>query len=98
MTTMPLTVSRLAEQLHMPVEGLVQRSLRAYLLQQIRATQMDIADFQDRYRVNTSAALRHTIELGQIYSHPAWEDAIEWETLENHLAHLETLLPEAEDV
>jgi antitoxin component of RelBE/YafQ-DinJ toxin-antitoxin module len=98
MDAIPITVSRVAKELSLPVDGLMQRSLRAYLTQEIRAVQMDMSDFQDRYGVAKATELRERIEQGKIYSHPAWEDVIEWETLEAHLAHLRELLPEVRDV
>ena len=50
--------------------------------------QLDIADLQDRYSVSTSAELVARIEQGQIYSHPAWEESIEWENLEAYIDRL----------
>jgi hypothetical protein len=91
----PETVTHVAQELQLPVEGLMERSVRAFLLQEMRAAQLDIGDFQDRYGVKSTAELRARIERGKIYSHPAWEDAIEWEQLEAHLTNLERLLAEA---
>jgi hypothetical protein len=88
----PTEVERIARALNMPVEGLMERSLQAFLRQEVRAVQMDIADFQDRYGVARSGELRSQIEQGTIHSHPAWEDTIEWEKLEGHLERLEKML------
>src|SRR3990172_9121657 len=88
----PTEVERAARELNMPLDGLMQRSLQAFLRQEIRAVQMDVADFQDRYGVTTAKKLRTKIENGNVYSHPAWEDAIEWEKLEDHLNRLERIL------
>ena len=98
MLAIPQTVTHVASRLHVPVEGLIERSLQAYLRQELRATQLDIADFQDRYNVMDSTALQAHIEQGKIYSHPAWEDSIEWEHLETYLAHLKRLLEEMPNV
>jgi hypothetical protein len=94
MEGIPATITYMAQELNLPVEGLMQRSVRAFLLQEMRATQLDISDFQDRYSVTNAAELRACIERGEIYSHPAWEDAIEWEHLETHISHMERLLAE----
>jgi len=88
MLAIPQTVTHVASRLHLPVEGLIERSLQAYLRQEVRATQLDIAGFEDRYNVMGSIALQAHIKQGKIYSHPAWENSIEWEHLETHLAHL----------
>lgn len=90
--SIPAEVERVAKELNLPPEGLMQRSLQAFLRQEVRAVQMDIADLQDRYGVTTSKKLRTRIENGKVYSHPAWEDAIEWEKLESHLNRLERML------
>jgi len=88
----PKEVERVARELNMPLDGLMQRSLQAFLRQEVRAVQMDIADFQDRYGVSAAGELRAQIDQGKVYSHPAWEDAIEWERLEDHLKRLERML------
>jgi hypothetical protein len=90
--SVPMEVERVARELNMPLDGLMQRSLRAFLRQEGRAVQMDIADFQDRYGAATAGELRAQIEQGKVYSHPAWEDAMEWERLEDHLKRLESML------
>ncbi len=91
----PSEVKRVARELNIPLDGLMKRSLQAFLRQEIRAVQMDIADFQDRYGVVSAGELRTRIEQGKVYSHPAWEDAIEWERLEDHLERIEKILGES---
>lgn len=88
----PTEIEQVASELRLPVDGLMQRSVRAFLLQEQRAVQMDIADFRDRYNVADVAELRRQIEQGETYSHPAWEDSIEWEQLETYRNQLEQLL------
>ena len=90
--SVPVEVERVARELNLSVDGLLQRSLQAFLRQEIRMVQMDIADFQDRYGVGATGELRAQIEQGKVHSHPAWEDAIEWEKLEGRLERIETML------
>jgi hypothetical protein len=90
--SVPVEVERVARELNMSLDGLMQRSLQAFLRQEVRAAQMDVADFQDRYGVATAGELRAQIERGKVHSHPAWEDSIEWERLENHLKRIENML------
>ena len=85
---MTLALDQVAQTLHLSPEKLWRESLRAYLLRQKRVLQIDIADLQDRYGVASATELAQRIERGDVYSHPAWEDLIEWENL---LAHLEQL-------
>lgn len=89
---MAVSVNTIAQQLHLSPEELMQRSLVSFLEREKRTVQMDIADLQDRYGTRSSAALHSRIERGEIYSHPAWEEAIEWEQLEAYLDHLQSLL------
>ena len=93
--TIPIEIERVAKALNLPLERLMQRSVKAFIRQEMRATQMDIADFQDRYSVTSANELRVQIEQGAVHSHPAWEDSIEWEHLESHLENLEGVLSEA---
>ena len=84
-------IEQTAATLQMAPEDLWRQSLRAYILREKRSVQLDIADIQDRYGVSTVNELAQRIEVGAIYSHPAWEDMIEWENLLAHLQRLEGL-------
>jgi len=85
---MTIAIEKLAKALDLSPEELHRRSLKAFLEREIRTAQLDIADLQDRYGVSTSADLVAKIEQGQIYSHPAWEESIEWENLEVYIDRL----------
>ncbi len=82
-------VEKLAEDLNLSPPELLRRSLAAFLERERRAVELDIADLQDRYSVRTAAELAARIQRGEIYSHPAWEDLIEWQRLEEHLQRVE---------
>lgn len=88
---MTIAIEKLAQALDLSPEELHRRSLRAFLEREIRTAQLDVADLQDRYVVSTSAELVAKIEQGQIYSHPAWEESIEWENLEAYIGRLTQL-------
>lgn len=79
---MAIAVDRLAEDLNLSPNDLLERSIDAFLERELRLVQMDIADLQDRYGVPTSAELARKIEIGEIHSHPAWEALLEWQNLE----------------
>ena len=89
---MAVSVNTIARQLELSPEDLLKRCLLSFLEREKRAAQMDIGDLQDRYGARSAADLRAKIERGEVYSHPAWEEAIEWEQLETHLHRLEMLL------
>jgi predicted transcriptional regulator len=85
---MAVAVDQLARDLNLSPSDLLRRSIAAFLERERRAAQMDIADLQDRYGVRTSAELAAKIEQGEVYSHPAWEELIEWQNLEAYLERL----------
>lgn len=88
---MTLALDQVAQVLQLSPEQLWRESLRAYLLRQKRVLQIDIADLQDRYGVASATELAQRIEQREIYSHPAWEDLIEWENLLAQVARLSKL-------
>lgn len=84
-----------AQELNIAPESLWQESLGAYLARELRLTDLDIADLQDRYGVISPEELKAKIDSGDIYSHPAWEEMIEWENLaayRGRLTQLQALL------
>jgi hypothetical protein len=86
---MAVAMETIAQGLHLSSAELMQRGLSAYLEHEMCAIQLDIDDLRDRYRVNTAAELHAQIQAGAIYSHPAWEEYIEWQTLEAQLVRLQ---------
>lgn len=84
-------LEEVAHELNIPPENLWQESLRAYVARELRLVELDIADIQDRYDVLTPEQLEASIKSGDIYSHPAWEELIEWENLLAHRKRLRSL-------
>ncbi len=91
---MTVAVEQVAQILDLSPDELYRRSLAAFLEREMRLVQLDIADLQDRYGVSTRSELVAKIERGEIYSHPAWEDSIEWENLEAYARRLAQLQSE----
>ncbi len=91
---MVMALEQVAETLQVSPEDLWRQSLDAYILREKRLVQLDIADVQDRYGVSSATELKRKIESGVIYSHPAWEDLIEWENLLAHIQRLDSLRPQ----
>ena len=85
---MAVAVKQIAKELTVSPEKLQRLSLQAFIERERRLTNLDIADLQDRYGVQTAAELAIKIEQGEIYAHPAWEESIEWERLEAYLIRL----------
>jgi hypothetical protein len=85
---MAIVMEQLAQDLNLSPADLLQRSIAAFLEHERRMAQMDIADLQDRYGARTAAELAVKIERGEVYSHPAWEELIEWQNLEAYVERL----------
>jgi hypothetical protein len=85
---MTIAVEQIARELTVSPDELQRRSLSAYVEREQRLARLDIADLQDRYGVRTAAELASSIEQGTVASHPAWEELIEWERLEDYLVRL----------
>ncbi|MCP4422817.1 MAG: hypothetical protein GY805_39915 [Chloroflexi bacterium] len=80
-----------AQELNIAPDSLWQESLNAYLARELRLTELDISDLQDRYGVVSPEELKAKIDSGDIYSHPAWEELIEWENLAAYQMRLNQL-------
>ena len=85
---MTVAIAQIARELTMSRSELERRSLQAFIERERRLVNLDIADLQDRYGVRTARDLANRIEIKAVYSHPAWEEMIEWERLESHLQRL----------
>ena len=85
-------ISQISKALNVPPAVLVRNGLLSYVEREIRMTQEDIADFREKYHVTSRQSLLKKIKSKTIPSHPAWEDTIAWENLEEHLQTLEKTL------
>lgn len=85
---MTVAIEQIARELTLTPGELQRRSLEAFVERERRLAELDMADLQDRYGVATAAELARRIESGQVYSHPAWEEMIEWERLEAYVVRL----------
>ena len=85
---MTVAVKHIARELTISPRELERRSLEAFIERERRLAYLDIADLQDRYGVRTAHELAQRIETKAVYSHPAWEELIEWEHLEAYLERL----------
>jgi hypothetical protein len=88
---MAVDFEQVAQTFNLTPDELQRESLRAYITQQERLTEMDMADLRDRYRVTSPAELKSRIEGGAVRSHPAWEDMMELEHLTGYLHQLAEL-------
>lgn len=86
------TISQISKELNIPSRDLTKRSLIAFLEHELRLAEEDIANIRDKYLVSSKSELEEKIKNKKISSHPAWEDLIAWENLEDHIVSLKHLI------
>ena len=83
--------SSLTEKLGVPESELLYRGLLAFVQNEIRAAELEIANIRDRYGVFSKENLYESIKNGRVVEHPAWEDYIVWKNKAAHIAYLNQL-------
>ena len=89
---MGIAIEEITAKLNLPENKLISESLKAWIEKEIKLAEGDIADLRDRYDVPTKDELDKNIKAGKTHGHPAWEDLITWENLEEHIRWLKDLL------
>src|SRR3972149_593738 len=75
-------VERLSKVLGVPPDELVRKGLEAFLESQLRICYAEINETKTRHDVKSAAELEKKIQKGAVAEHPAWEDLIVLENLE----------------
>ncbi|MGD0203427.1 MAG: hypothetical protein ABSC20_05925 [Candidatus Bathyarchaeia archaeon] len=75
-------VERISKVLGVPPKELVKKGLEELLQAQLRACFAEIAEIKNRYDVKSASELEGKIAKGSVQEHPAWEDLILLENLE----------------
>jgi hypothetical protein len=75
-------VERVSKVLGVPPNELVRKGLEGLLEAQLRICFAEINEIKTRYEVKSVAELEKKIRKGAIAEHPAWEDLIVLENLE----------------
>ena len=86
-----IRVEDVARELNLQPPELLQRSLLAFIQHERRMAEWDMADLCERYAARSASELEQKIQARQVASHPAWEDMLEWQTLEQYLSRLSKL-------
>lgn len=92
MVNLAIKLEEVSKVLNISKEELTKKSLFSFINNEIKLAQVEISDIKDRYKVMSQKELEKKIKENKIYSHPAWEDLIEWENLEEYIVQLENLL------
>jgi len=75
-------VERVSKALGVPPDELVRKGIEEFLEAQLRACFAEIREVEARYGVKSAGELEEKIRKGIIKEHPAWEDLIVLENLE----------------
>lgn len=90
-----MTVSvleKVSKELNIDKDKLMIEGIRTYLEKEIRLSIEDIDLIKERYSVKTMGELEIKIKEKKIPGHPAWEDLIQWENIDNSIVRLNSLL------
>jgi phosphopantetheine adenylyltransferase len=75
-------VERLSKVLGVPPDELVRKGIEEFLESQLRICYAEINETKTRHDVKSAAELEKKIRKGAVVEHPAWEDLIVLENLE----------------
>jgi len=75
-------IERVSKALNVPPDELVRKGVEEFLEAQLRACFAEIREVEARYGVKSTGELEEKIRRGVVAEHPAWEDLIVLENLE----------------
>ncbi|MCW3995014.1 MAG: hypothetical protein NWE98_02545 [Candidatus Bathyarchaeota archaeon] len=78
-------LERVSKILGVPQKELVRKGLEGLLQTQLRTCSAEINEIKTKYNVKTAAELEKKIQNGNVEEHPAWEDVILLENLEERI-------------
>ncbi len=78
-------LERVSKVLGVPQKELVRKGLEGLLQSQLRTCSAEINELKTKYNVKASTELQNKIEKGAVEEHPAWEDLILLENLEERI-------------
>lgn len=81
-------LERVSKVLGVPPKELVKKGLEGLLEAQLRICFAEIHEIKTRYEVKSAIELGKNIERGAIAEHPAWEDLIVLENLEERAKNM----------
>jgi len=84
-------LSAISRRLDITPEELVKKSILSFLVHEIRQAEWEASDIKERYSVSSPVELENRIKSKAVYSHPAWEDLIRWENIDNYISRLKAI-------
>jgi len=85
---MAVSFAEISKRLEMSTDELERKSVLSFVTHEIQLAEWDMADIKERYSVSSRGELENNIKSKITSSHPAWEDLIHWENLENYIERL----------
>jgi hypothetical protein len=92
MTETTELLDRVSKNLGVPRDELIRRGVDEYLRSQLRECLAEANEIRIRYGVKTAKALESKIQEGATPEHPAWEDLITLENLEERTGRIRSEL------
>jgi hypothetical protein len=81
-------LERVSKVLGVPQKELVRKGLEGLLQTQLRTCSAEINEIKTKYNIKTKGDLEKKIEKGAVEEHPAWEDLIVLENLEERIKNI----------
>jgi hypothetical protein len=81
-------LERVSKVLGVPQKELVRKGLEGLLKSQLRTCSAEINEIKTKYNVATATELEKRLEKGTVEEHPAWEDLIVLENLEERIKNI----------
>ena len=78
-------VERISKALGVPPDELMRKGIEEFLEAQLRVCSAEIYEVKARYGVKSAGELEEKIRSGVVGEHPAWEDLITLENLEERI-------------
>ena len=88
---MAVDLSAISRRLDIPPDELMKKSVLSFVAHEMRQAEWEISDIRERYGVSSRTELEDRIAARVVYSHPALEDLIRWENLEDYVYRLRAI-------
>lgn len=82
-------VEEISQFIEMDQESLLEKGVASLLREKRRELKLKRCEILSRYEVSSAGELEEKIEKGQASEHPAWEDLISLENIENTITKLD---------
>lgn len=86
--TVAIDLEQLSQALGIAPDTLQREALKAWVLGELARLDGEIAQMVVKYGARSPDEVEEKIRSGTLKGHPAWEDAIRWEGLEEHRSKL----------